>query len=83
MVIHGQLTKETFEQIKSGAVSEFPLESDFIKTDGGIISSQELLVLLYQAYGDKPFTIRVEPSDKIPQTNLFHREFLSDKLMER
>ena len=83
MNIHGRLTDATYEQIKQGAVRDFELEANFIKTDGGVISSKELLVLLYQAYGSKPFNMSIEPSDKEPQTNPFHREFLSDKLMER
>lgn len=83
MRIHGQLDRETYRQIQAGAVSEFPLEWDFIRTGGGPVSSHELLVLLYQAYGDKPFIITVEPSDVEPRSNPFHREFLSDKLRER
>jgi hypothetical protein len=75
--------KETYDQIKAGAVRDCPLTSDFIRTDGGVISSHELLVLIYQTFGDKPFNIEITPSDTKPQTNPFHREFLSDKLQER
>ena len=83
MRVHGQLMKDTYEQIKAGAVSEFPLESDFIQTPGGPISSQELLVLLYQEFGDKPFIITVESTDKEPKVNRFAVPFVSDRLMER
>ena len=83
MRIHGQLTKETYEQIKAGAGATFPLTENFIKTEGGIISADEFLVLLFQAYGQKPFIILVSPSEEEPKANLFHREFLSDKLRER
>ena len=83
MKIHGQLMKDTYEQIKAGAVSEFPLEDDFIQTPGGPISSKELLVLLYQEFGDNPFIITAESTTTEPKVNRFAVPFVSDKLMER
>lgn len=83
MLIHGQLATETCEQIKAGAVTEFPLGDDFIRTEGGVISSQELLVLIWQTFKGNPFIITIEATDKPPIANPLHREFLSDKLQER
>ena len=83
MRIHGQLMRDTYEQIKAGAVSEFPLESDFIQTPGGPISSQELLVILYQEFGDKPFIIITEHTDIEPKVSHYTAAATSDKLRER
>lgn len=83
MRIHGQLTKETYKQIKGGAVSEFPLEHDFIQTQGGPLSSHELLVLFYQEFGEKPFVLTAESTQESPKVNRFAIPFMSDKLRER
>jgi hypothetical protein len=80
MIIHGQLTEGTVNEIRRGGGRDFELESCFIQTEGGKISSNELLILLYQAYGGEPFEMNISPSDTKPVTNLLHRQFLSDKL---
>ena len=83
LTIHGQLMKETYEEIRDGAVSEFQLELGFIKTTGGMLSAEEILVLLYQEFGDKPFIITVAPTDVAPIINSFANVVVAEKLAER
>lgn len=81
--IHGQLMKETVEELTEGGGSEFPLSSDFIQTVGGPLSSHEILILIYQEFRDKPFILTVEPTDEEPKPNKMVSSFISDRLMER
>ena len=82
MEIVGQLDKETCKQLDNGAVKEFPLEWDFIKTTNGYVSSHELLLLIHRAFKGESFIIKVEPFDGEIQTNRLGREILNDILGE-
>lgn len=81
--VHGQLMKETVEQLADGGGTEFPLTENFIQTVGGPLSTEEILILIYQEFKDKPFVITVEPSDTEPKPQRFVSQFVSDKLRER
>ena len=81
--IHGQIMKETVEELAAGGGSEFPLESDFIQTVGGPLSMQEILILIYQEFKDKPFIITVEPSEVEPKLNRYVAAGVSDQLHKR